>query len=195
MTDNQNTSSLDDSEPKGPLRIKNPDGSLRKPSWLEFLYHCLKIKCPTEAHYLADYATNTFFRAGLDQYNLHRICLIKLSHEPLLSQEDPEFEKQQLEWWSHYSKMIILRELLIPYFQLMYPDWRELLPDREDFGVIWSEEDWEKISKNPPPGCGITMNKAESMDDYKPMRVRFEDEERPLTPSDGVNEHEIEDYN
>ena len=114
-----------------------------------------------------------FYYGVMTELAINVTNLRKLSEKPgTYSEDDPEFEKIQREWWFCYGQINVMRSFMLTYYQLNPPNWAEdILPDREYVGCLLSEEDFRKYVVNPPKNSGWAVQKAECVDTYTPLKA------------------------
>jgi hypothetical protein len=111
--------------------------------------------------------TNVLFYAILANLSFSRAVLIQLGKENngMLESDSEEFKKVQTEWWFYYRKIMLLRSMLLRYFDIPAPDFKnEIMPERLYCGVLLSEEDFGKFLTKE--GSGMVKMKAEGEEEY-----------------------------
>lgn len=136
------------------------------PCFAEWCQRQVKLKPPAEyfaaitnGKWTADFGN----AAAMEWY----CCEIVQKYGGLLKQDDPKFEESQFEFRGYYKKLMQLWMGILAYFDIRMPNWDyEILPERYSFGVLLSQEHYEKYILGGP-GSGLVKLKPESQAQFE----------------------------
>ena len=127
---------------------------------------------------------NVFFFACMATIGFHVTTIRAICSEygGLLKQDSKDFEENQKIWWYHYRKLMLLRSMIIRYYDLPCPNWgSEIISEREYMGVLLSEEDYVRFLTKE--GSGMELKEPDSIDKYEvdkkdPLKKLYEEEQK-----------------
>lgn len=123
-----------------------------------------------------DIACSGMYVACMAHLRAHRCAMISIAHKNngMLESNDEKFKSVQKEWCANFQQIMILRQCLLFYFHFNPPPWKELMPEREYFGTLLSEEDYLKFLTDR----GFKLLKPETIDEKRDREDRELEEER-----------------
>lgn len=103
------------------------------------------------------------------------------------AEESEEFKTSQKYFWFYYKRLTIVRSCVQVYYGL-HPDWRhDVQSEHVYLGRLTSKEDTDRYMRAPPPGCGLTLMKPETLEESMERCMKPEDDDVEIREQDLQN--------